>query len=169
MKIATVSFVAASIFHARAADELSRIPANAWRDSQKGFSLAMLVVSQSQNGRQEDAIEIFLKNTSTTVEFVTDDGRDIGLGLYYVNGQGTRVPLQKPLTDDGFANEADPAAIQPGTVLSRKLILNQGELALVKTFPIGCSVPISHQEGGGFLKVEISPSLLAVEPPAKSH
>ena len=161
LRIVSICLITIAAFHVSKADQ-SDIPTDAWKNSSKGFTLAMILTNYVKLDPQNGGIKMYFKNTSNAVEFVADDGRDSGIKLFYVNAQGARIPIRHH--NDRFANEADPVAIQPGETLSRTVILSSDELALITSCPVGCWVFISNQEMGGYQKIEFSPKMLISGP-----
>jgi hypothetical protein len=152
------------------ANAQSDMLANAWEHHAEGVSVAMFLVSRMENGAKKSSIKVYIKNTADTKKYLPNDVNDSALQIFYVNSNGSHVPLRDytPKIPSVVSMPAMPDSrrYESGEVEVKTIDLTPDELALVETHPIFCRFRISDQEVGGYQSIESSPRQLTetVEP-----
>jgi len=169
LKSWAILFVMSMVISTAPADDKPNIPASAWEQHPEGVALAMILVTQTENGTQKGAIKVYVKNTSSGIKYLPDNINDWAVQIFYIDNKGKHVPLrdysaeQRPRT---FTMPAMPDSrlYQPGEIGIRTIDLSPSELAVVKKYPVICHFYFGDVQIGRFNPIESSPKMLIASP-----
>jgi hypothetical protein len=138
------------------ADEESNMPSGPWEQHVEGVALKMGLSRRLENGKEEYALCIFIKNTLNTDIRFYQKIYDSGCKISYMNDNGIKTELHNydryPLIFDSPL----PDIIPPGKILSLAIKLTESEYNLLKTHAAQCWFAIWEGKTNKVYKIESS-------------
>jgi hypothetical protein len=139
------------------------IPASSWEQHPEGIALAINLITQTETGNQESFVQVYIKNLSSASIQVIDSEIDFGIEVYYLDGQGTEIPLHNyhPDPDEStYHRKMRHIVIGPSDVILRTVRLTPDELVVIKAHLSKCSFIIYDPTNKRQFAIESSPKYL---------
>ena len=145
------------------ADDQPNIPAKQWEVRPEGVSVALVLTARLENNKDEDVIDIYVKNTSNVKKYYMIATGDLGFKIFFLNDKGEWQSLRDY---DGVTTMKTSGKIQAGQTICYPITLTSTEASLIKSHSVSCHIYVGDQSHRYFIQTR--PQILTEMPESRS-